>query len=113
MTRAIVMGCVLALAACGGDGDNPAVDAAPATIDADLTIDAAPPREVFMSTEPLEAGEVKEAKMIGGGATSGDRAIIHLTAPSAKLDWNIHAHPNGTTVTVHEELGQMTVTFDF
>ncbi|MEO8705505.1 MAG: hypothetical protein ABI867_36075 [Kofleriaceae bacterium] len=103
---------LLALAACGGDGGS-AVDAPPPAIDADPTVDAPPPREVKMSVEPLEAGEVLEAKMIGGGATSGDRAIVYLTAPSATLDWNIHSHPDGTTITVHEELGQMTVIYDF
>jgi hypothetical protein len=111
MTRALVL--VLALAACGdNDGNTGGVDARP-PIDADPTVDVPPPREVFMSTEPLEVGEVIEGKMIGGGATSGDRAIIHLSAASAGIDWNIHAHPSGGTITVHEELGRMTVTYDF
>jgi hypothetical protein len=104
---------VLLLAACGGGGDKPAEPDAPILIDADLTVDAAPPREVVNGVQSLEAGELVESTMNGGTPGAGDRAIITLTAPTATLDWNIHAHPGGTTITVHEENDIMTTTFDF
>lgn len=96
------------LTACGG-GSTPAIPDAP-NPDAPTT----PPREVHMSTQSLAAGgEIVEAEMVGGTPGNGDRAIIQLTAPSATLDWNIHAHPAGGVVTIHEELDIMTTTFDF
>lgn len=102
---------MLFLAACGGgSGSTPDAFVLPPPIDADHTVDAPPPREVHMETQSLQAGELVEALMTGG---SMDRAIIHLTAPIAELDWNIHAHPGGSTVVVHEELNVMTVEFDF
>jgi hypothetical protein len=106
------IGVALALAACGGDdgGSTKPPDAFSQPIDADITIDAAPPRETLMLVQPLQAGELVEAKMVGG---TMDRAILHLAAPTATLDWNIHAHPNGGTVTVHEELKVMTADYDF
>jgi hypothetical protein len=107
--RAVIL--IAVLAACGGG--TPAQPDAPLTIDAPVGVDAPTPRETVTGVQSLDIGEVVESMMMGGGATSGDRAIIHLMAPSANLDWNIHAHPNGGTVTVHEELKQMTVTFDF
>ena len=93
-----------ALAACGG-GSSPAIDAAVDPPDA-----SGPPRETFSVTQPFQAGELIEGLMPGG---PDDRATIRLTAPVSELDWNIHAHPGGTTVTVHEELNVMTVEFDF
>jgi len=101
---------LVALAACSGGGGPPAIpDAAPAA-DADVTIDAAPPRETVSTTQPLQPGEIVEGIMHGGAA---DRVLIHLEAPSATLDWNIHAHPGGSTVTVYEELDRMTVDYAF
>ena len=100
---------VLAIAACGGSENTP--DALVGPVDSPPLPDAAP-REVHMSTQPLgPGGELAEAEMIGGAP--GDRAIIRLTAPVGTFDWNIHAHPNGQTVTVHEELDKMETTFDF
>ncbi|MBX3161119.1 MAG: hypothetical protein KF773_34480 [Deltaproteobacteria bacterium] len=99
-------------AACGGDAT--VADAPPPALDADPSIDAAPPRETMNLVQPLAPSELVEAKMVGGAAGgNGDRAIIKLTAPTATLDWNIHAHPNGSTVTVHEELRVMTAEYDF
>jgi hypothetical protein len=104
---------LLALGACKSD-PKPDVDAPIAAIDADLTIDAAPPRETLDLVQPLQPGELVEAIMIGGGpGGNGDRAIIKLTAPTPTLDWNIHAHPDGSTVTVHEENDVMTAEYDF
>jgi len=104
MNRLVLLLC---LAACGDNlGATPDATATDAP-----NIDALPPpREVHMSTQSLQAGELVEALMVGG---AGDRAIVHLTAPTATLDWNIHAHPNGSVITVHEEADQMTVVFDF
>lgn len=95
----VVLACA-ALAACG-DSANPAVDA-------DLTIDAGPPRETVMETQRLEATELVEGIMHGG---PNDRAVIHLEAPTASLDWNIHGHANGGTQNVHEDLKQMVVDY--
>ncbi len=50
-----------------------------------------------------------EAILAGG---PGDRAVIQLTAPLPKLDWNLHGHAGGTQV-VEEELGIMTTTYVF
>jgi hypothetical protein len=95
-------------AACGGD-DPKAVDAT-ISIDTSVPIDAGPPREVHMSTRTLRGGEIHEAAMVGG---ANDLAIIRLTATVSELDWNIHAHPNNEIVTVHEELNQMMVLYEF
>lgn len=97
------------IAACGDDGhdhDHP-VDAGDG-IDA-LSIDAAP-RQVVMDGRSLQAGELVEAKLTGGPT---DVAIIHLEAPVAELDWNIHGHAGGTVQTVYEELNKMTVDYVF
>lgn len=109
--RPLVSLALLAAACGGGDGAPPD---APILIDADDTVDTPPPREVHMSVQTLMGGgELVEAKMVGGEPGAGDRAIITLTAPTPTLDWNIHAHPDGSTVTVHEELDVMDVRFDF
>jgi hypothetical protein len=75
---------------------------------ADPTIDAGPPREVVMETMALRVGEILEGIMHGG---PGDRAVIHLEAPTASLDWNIHCHADGGTQIVDEALKQMTVDY--
>ena len=99
---------VVAIAACGGS------EATPDAPVADTLPPDAMPREVHMSTQPLTAGgELAEAEMIGGAPGNGDRAIIQLTAPAGTFDWNIHSHPNGQTVNIHEELDRSTATFDF
>ena len=93
----------LALAACGDDGAGTPdpTDAGP--------LDAAP-REVITATRPLLVGQLVEGVMTGGPA---DRAVIHLEAPVAELDWNIHGHANGGTQVVDEELNQQTVDYVF
>jgi hypothetical protein len=93
---------VLLLAACGGSGT--------AAVDADPAIDAAPPRETITATQPLAAGELVEGIMTGGPA---DHAVIHLEAPTATLDWNLHGHAGGGTQELHEELGKMTVDYAY
>lgn len=106
----LLVAAALALVACGDNDGNSTPDA-PVLVDADTTVDAPPPREVHMSTRTLQAGMLDEAELVGGDP--GDRAIIHLTAPTATLDWNIHAHPSGSTITVVEENDKMEVVFDF
>lgn len=87
----------LALAACGGSGDDgPTPDAAP--------------RQVVTETRQLLVGELVEATLTGGPA---DAAALSLTAPVAKLDWNIHGHPGSSTETVKEELGVMAASYTF
>lgn len=99
------------LVACGGGSDpvTPEPDTSLTPPDVALP-DLPPPRETKTSTVPMEVGEVIEAKMIGGTA---DRAIIKLTAPAAVLDWDIHSHPNGTTIRVVSQNDVMTVEYDF
>lgn len=98
-----------AVAACSDGGSTKFPDAAPAA-DADLTVDAAPARETIATTLSLAVGELAEGIMTGG---SSDFALIHLEAPVAEMDWNIHAHPGGMIVTVYEELDRMTVDYRF
>ena len=109
MRAAIIL---LAVCACGDDGGGGGgggkVDAAPAA-DASM-IDAAPPRELIMETQPLQPGELVEGIMTGGPA---DLALIHLEAPVSEMDWNIHGHPNNMTVVVYEELNKMTVDYSY
>jgi hypothetical protein len=100
------LGLCLVIAACGGSSSQP-VDAPPAA-DANLAIDAAPAREIVMTMQPLQATELVEGIMHGGPS---DTALIHLEAPTATLDWNIHGHANGGTQTVYEELKRMTVDY--
>jgi len=100
-----LLGLGIVLASCGSDPARP-----PETVDAGPPIDAPPPRETLMSIEPLQATQLVEGIMHGGPR---DSASIHLEAPSANLDWNIHGHAGGGTQTVHEDLKQMTVDFDY
>ena len=93
--------CLLAIG-CGDGGTTPAsIDALPPD---------APPRETVMESALLAPGEFAEGIMTGGG---GDLASIHLTAPVAELDWNIHGHANGGTQVIHEEYNQMTMDYVF
>jgi hypothetical protein len=89
----------LVLAACGDDGSSQATPDAPPVA-----------REVVMETKALLVNELAEATLTGG---PGDTAVISLDAPSAKLDWNIHAHAGGSTQVIKEELGVMTVRYTF
>ncbi|MBL9019385.1 MAG: hypothetical protein JNL83_34675 [Myxococcales bacterium] len=100
---------VLAVAACGDDGGTQLPDAAPAA-DANLSVDAAPPRQTIMETQTLQPSELVEGIMTGGPS---DLALIHLEAPLSELDWNIHGHAGGSTQTVYEELNKMTVDYAF
>ena len=108
MTRAgLAVAAALSIAGC--DGDDPKLPDAAAAADADLAVDAAPARETIMELQNLQPGELVEGIMTGGAA---DAALIHLEAPM-KLDWNIHSHATGTTVTVVEEYGKVTVDYQF
>lgn len=89
---------LLLLAACGDDAATP--------LDAAVTA----PRETVTAQKALLVGELAEGTLTGGAQ---DRARITLTAPVAKLDWNIHGHAGGTSQTVEEELGVMTATYEF
>lgn len=93
---------VLLLTACGDDGGTATPDAAPGP-------DAAP-RQIVMETQALVPGELAEGIMTGG---PGDRAVIHLEAPAAELDWNIHGHANGETQIIDEALNQRVVDYVF
>ncbi len=99
MRMMFMFGVVIA-SGCDGDG-SAAPDAA--------LLDAAP-REVVTDEKMLLVGELGEATLTGG---PGDRAVITLSAPVAKLDWNLHGHANGSTQVVKEELGIMTTTYSF
>jgi hypothetical protein len=95
--------CALALlVACGG-GDDPVTPDAYVP-DADPSVPDAAPREVIDETVTLLPGELAEGIMTGG---PDDHAVIHLTALTATLDWNIHGHEGGGTQTVYEELDVM------
>jgi hypothetical protein len=104
----LIMLAAAAFVACGDNlrYDGP-VDAAPtAGVPA---VDAAP-RQVIMENQTLQPGELVEGIMTGGPT---DVAIIHLEAPIAELDWNIHGHENGSTQTIYEELNKMVVDYVF
>jgi hypothetical protein len=84
------------LVACGGDdGDSNPDAASPGT-----------PREVITESKELLVGEIAEAILTGG---PDDRAVISVTAPAAKLDWNIHGHANDETTTIEEGFDVMSV----
>ena len=100
---------LLAVAACGDDGGTQLPDAAPAA-DANLSVDAAPPRQLVMEMTSLQPGQLVEGVLTGG---PNDLALIHLEAPVSELDWNIHGHAGGSTQTVYEELNKMTVDYAF
>ncbi len=107
MTRAFMLATLLA--ACGGDDAPPKYPDAAKSADADLTVDAAPARETIMETRTLEPSELVEGIMTGGAS---DSALLHLKAPM-KLDWNIHSHSTGNTITVYEEYGKVQVDYEF
>ena len=105
--RRLGLAIALLLAACGGDDGGTPVDAAP--IDQGTGIDAAP-RQLIMETQSLVPGELVEGIMTGG---PDYYAVIHLEAPVAELDWNIHGHEGGGTQNVYEELNQTRVDYVF
>jgi hypothetical protein len=92
------------LTACGDDGGKAAIDAPPPMID------GVTPRETIMENVPLAINEIVEGILKGG---DGDIAHITMMAPAASLDWNMHSHPNGTTVVVKEEFKVMNVDYVF
>ena len=95
---------LLALASgCGDDGGG-----VPIAVDA-LPPDAAP-RETVMENMLLAPGEITEGIMTGG---AGDVAVLHLAAPAAEMDWNIHGHAGGGTQVIHEEYDQMRMDYVF
>ncbi|MBL0213855.1 MAG: hypothetical protein IPQ07_08230 [Myxococcales bacterium] len=102
MKLALAATLVLAVSACSDGGTSPP-DAPEGTPDA-------APRQVVMGPKTLLVGELAESIFTGGAQ---DMAMITLTAPVAKLDWNIHGHAGGSTQTVKEELGVMSATYAF
>jgi predicted small lipoprotein YifL len=100
VTRAAIL--LAALVACGDSGPSGLPDANP-------TVDAGPARETIAETQNLQPGEFVEGIMTGGHA---DVALIHLVAPM-QLDWNIHSHASGHSVTVYEEYSKVTVDYHF
>jgi len=102
---------LIALVACGGNGGStPDPDTLPPPPPDGPLPDLPPPRETVTKTYSLAVGELAEAQMTGGAA---DRAVLRLSAPVAGIDWNIHSHPNGTTINVVVQEGVMESTYDF
>lgn len=96
------------LAACGDDGGTSIPDSAVA---ADANgVDAAPARETIMTDQPLQVGELVEGIMTGH---QGELVMIHLEGAPSSLSWNIHAHMNGGTQEIYEQLKQTTVDYPF
>jgi len=93
------------LGACGDDGAG-----MPDANTIDAAMPDAMPREVIMSTKALQVGELVEGTMTGG---MGDIAVITLSAPVAKMGWNIHGHANGGTQIIFEEHDKSAVTYTF
>ena len=89
---------LLTLAACSEDA-APMPDAALAV-----------PREVIMSTQPLQVLQLVEGAMTGG---LGDSAVITLSAPTPDMGWNIHGHANNRTQIIYEERDKMDVAYTF
>jgi hypothetical protein len=110
MRRALALA-ALTVAVVGCGGDDPAVDArlGPRP-DGDPAVVDAMPRDVIVATQSLVPGELVEGIMTGG---PDDTAVIHLIAPVAELDWNIHGHEDGGTQTVYEELNVLTADYVF
>ncbi len=110
MTTRILFTLLTTVAAMGlpACGDGLEHDHTDATVDA-FELDA-PARQVIMENVSLQPLELVEGIMTGG---PNDRAVIHLEAPVAELDWNIHGHAGGSTQTVTEALNQMTVDYVF
>jgi hypothetical protein len=106
--RAIAL--AASLIACSDPPSSPDAMLGPPPDAADPSIPDAAPREVIVETLPLVATEVVEAVLVGG---PGDRAGIHLSAPFAEMDWNIHGHDGGGTQVVNEGFNQMTVDYNF
>jgi hypothetical protein len=105
--RAVVL--VAWLAACGSGSDRRSIPDAAMAADAN-GIDAAPPRELVSTSQPLQVGELVEGIMHGG---PDDLALLHLEAPAGSLSWNLHSHQGGGTQVVYEELNKTTVDYQF
>ena len=88
---------VMLLASCGSH--EPAMP----TVDARET-------STFDTTLPLQPGQVAE----GLWAAKPEQIIsIQLSAETADLDWDIHAHPDGGTDTVIAEFARDAVDYTF
>jgi len=103
MNRRLAATLLFGLVACSDEGGTAQLDAPTGTPDA-------APRQVVMAQKMLLVGELAEGELTGGPQ---DVAVITLTAPVAKLDWNIHGHAGGGTQTVKEELGVMSASYTF
>jgi len=68
------------------------------------------PRQVVTEAKLIFTHEAVEAVLSGG---PDDRAIIRLTAPTATLDWGIHAHADGHTQNVVNETARSAVDYEF
>lgn len=106
LSRLLLIALVPTVAGCGDDGHDHVhgVDAA-----IDPGVDAGP-RQLIMDTRTLVPGALAEGVLTGG---PDDYAVIHLAAPVAELDWNLHGHVGGDTQTVYEELNRMTADYVF
>lgn len=113
--RSMILASFFLLAACGGDdgpGDDDPVtpDADPDEPDADPGAPDAMPAATETATLQLGPGQAEEGEFEAG---PGDRVHIRMTAPTASMNWNIHAHLGGDTQYVIEEKGKMTVDYWF
>src|SRR5687768_15169319 len=92
------------VAGCGGDdGGSPVADAPPRPDGTPGVVDAMPDR-IVMESYVLVPGELVEIVM---HATPSDEIDLHLDAPAAILDWNIHGHDDGGTQEIHSEYDVM------
>lgn len=87
---------LLALAACGDNGDPVVVDALVGP-----GLDAAPvPRETVTRTVTLNAGAVREAEVRLNAPGDRVHARVMTTAPT--LAWNVHTHNDNMIQTIVE-----------
>jgi len=105
MNQTLVATLLLGLIACSGDDGG-----GQAQPDAPMGTPDAAPRQVVMAPKTLLVGEIAEGVFTGGAQ---DVVMVTVTAPLAKLDWNIHGHAGGATQTVKEELNVMSVSYSF
>lgn len=113
MRTGAVVFALLALAACGDDGGKQpdaggnVIDAAPG----EDVIPDAPPRQVITKTIAMEVDDTIEVGTMTGGPN--DHSVIHMTAPTPTLSFNIHSHPNGETIEAVSELNKQQVDYIF
>jgi hypothetical protein len=114
MIRAAALLVSMAMLAVGCGDDDPkgfGMDVPDAQAGVDATPDA-PARQVIEETRGLEPGESAEGIMSGGGSDA-DRALILLSAAEPHIGWNIHTHPNGTTVEAVTQYDKKEVAYIF